>query len=87
MSISTSNTTTATKEEMLGRVRNFIERQKALLEKERVAEAEQNSLLRSDDPKNYKTLQTKGLALTGLTVIGITVGLGGKRFAHMDLRS
>lgn len=54
----------------------FIKRHRELLSKEREAEAERSSLLLSNC--GSKLLEQKGLALIGLGIVGMNVGLGGK---------
>lgn len=54
----------------------FIARQRILLAKEREAEIDRTSLLLSNC--GPKLLEQKGLALGGLSVSSINVGLGGK---------
>lgn len=60
----------------------FINRHRELLSKEREAEVERSSLLLSNC--GPKLLEQKGLALIGLGVVGINVGLGGKMLAVND---
>lgn len=60
----------------------FINRHRELLSKEREAEVERSSLLLSNC--GPKLLEQKGLALIGLGVVGINVGLGGKMSAVND---
>ena len=55
----------------------FIGRHEHLLQLERVAEEEQTRLLNSKC--SPKLLEQRGLALLGLGVGGISVGLGGKK--------
>lgn len=57
----------------------FINRHRELLAKERDAEIERSSLLLSNC--GSKLLEQKGLALAGLGIVGINVGLGGKTSA------
>ncbi len=59
------------------RLKAFFDTQKALLESERKADIERTSLLVS--ACSSKFLESKGLALTGLGVVGVSIGLGGKR--------
>jgi DNA polymerase alpha-associated DNA helicase A len=54
----------------------FIDRQKILLLRERDAEIERSSLLLSNC--GPKLLEQKGLALLGLGVQEVNIGLGGK---------
>lgn len=55
----------------------FIARQRKLLDEERNADVERSSwILSSCGPK---LLETKGLALLGLGVASVSIGLGGKR--------
>jgi len=58
-------------------IKSFIERQFTLLEREREAEIERTSLLISNC--SQKLLEQKGLALGGLGVASVSIGLGGKR--------
>ena len=58
------------------RLKAFITRQKQLLQSERDAEIERSSLLLSNC--GPKLLEQKGLALNGLGVASINIGLGGK---------
>lgn len=60
---------------------SFINRHRDLLAKERNAEIERSSLLLSNC--SPKLLEQKGLALIGLGIVGVKIGLGGKTF---DLR-
>ena len=55
----------------------FITRQLHLLSQEREAEIERTSLLNSKC--SHKLLEQRGLALGGLGVASVAVGLGGKR--------
>jgi hypothetical protein len=55
----------------------FIARQRQLLTREREAEIERTSLLLSNC--SHKLLEQKGLALGGLGVVSVEIGLGGKR--------
>jgi DNA polymerase alpha-associated DNA helicase A len=55
----------------------FFDRQCSLLAKERQAEIDQSSLLLSNC--SPKLLEKKGLALLGLSVVNVAIGLGGKR--------
>ncbi len=55
----------------------FITRHQCLLQLERFAEEEQTRLLNSNC--SPKLLEQRGLALGGLGVAGISVGLGGKK--------
>ena len=57
----------------------FIDRQRVLLSKERDAEIERSTLLLSNC--GPKLLEQKGLALGGLGVAGVSIGLGGKTYA------
>lgn len=59
-------------------LRDFIARQRVLLSREREAEVERSSLLLSNC--GPKLLEQKGLALGGLGVASINVGLGGKTY-------
>ena len=60
------------------RISAFLDRQRTLLQAERQAEVEQSSLLLSSCPP--KLLEKKGLALLGLGVVSVGLGLGGKRY-------
>ena len=55
----------------------FITRQRDLLNRERAADIERSSLLLSNC--SHKLLEQKGLALGGLSVVCVEIGLGGKR--------
>ena len=55
----------------------FLSRQKELLSQERAAEVEQTSLLLSKC--SHQLLEAKGLALGGLSVTKVSIGLGGQR--------
>lgn len=57
----------------------FFARQRHLLAKERDADIERSSLLLSNC--GPKLLEQKGLALGGLGIVGINIGLGGKTYA------
>lgn len=56
----------------------FLFRHRQLLELERKAEEEQTRLLNSKCSPSL--LEQRGLALNGLGVSGISIGLGGKRY-------
>ena len=56
----------------------FISRQRDLLNRERDAEIEQSALLLTNC--GPKLLEQKGLAILGLGVVSINIGLGGKRY-------
>lgn len=56
----------------------FINRQRDLLNRERDAEIEQSALLLTNC--GPKLLEQKGLAILGLGVASINIGLGGKRW-------
>ncbi|KAG8817863.1 hypothetical protein FRC19_011039 [Serendipita sp. 401] len=60
----------------------FLERQKQLLAEERQAEIDQTSLLLSNC--SPKLLEKKGLALLGLGVVNVNIGLGGKSFVELE---
>lgn len=60
----------------------FIDRQRVLLTKERLAEVERSSLLLSNC--GPKLLEQKGLSLGGLGVANINIGLGGKTYGHFS---
>ena len=55
----------------------FIKRQRDLLVRERDAETEQSALLLTNC--GPKLLEQKGLAILGLGIASINIGLGGKR--------
>lgn len=57
-------------------LRAFIDRQRVLLAKERDAEIERSSLLLSNC--GPKLLEQKGLAVLGVGIAGMNIGLGGK---------
>ena len=61
----------------------FFDRQRQLLAQERQAEIDQTSLLLSNC--SAKLLEKKGLALFGLGVVNVNIGLGGKRCAIRTL--
>ncbi|KAH7925357.1 P-loop containing nucleoside triphosphate hydrolase protein [Leucogyrophana mollusca] len=60
----------------------FIDRHRVLLAQERDAEIERSSLLLSNC--GPKLLEQKGLALGGLGVVGINIGLGGKTLIELE---
>ncbi|KAF5352066.1 hypothetical protein D9758_009403 [Tetrapyrgos nigripes] len=60
----------------------FISRQRALLKRERDADIERSSLLLSNC--GPKLLEQKGLALLGLGIVGINIGLGGKTLIELE---
>ncbi|KAF8579998.1 P-loop containing nucleoside triphosphate hydrolase protein [Ramaria rubella] len=60
----------------------FIARQLLLLERERDAEIERTSLLISNC--SHKLLEQKGLALCGLGVVSVAIGLGGKSLVELE---
>ncbi|EKM78395.1 hypothetical protein AGABI1DRAFT_101114 [Agaricus bisporus var. burnettii JB137-S8] len=60
----------------------FIDCQRVLLTKERLAEIERSSLLLSNC--GPKLLEQKGLSLGGLGVANINIGLGGKTLVELD---
>ena len=62
----------------------FIDRHEYLLQLERNAEEEQTRLLNSNC--SPKLLEQRGLALNGLGVSAITVGLGGKKSVEKATR-
>ncbi|KAG2007100.1 DNA helicase [Coprinopsis cinerea AmutBmut pab1-1] len=64
------------------RLKAFITRQKQLLQSERDAEIERSSLLLSNC--GPKLLEQKGLALNGLGVASINIGLGGKTLVELE---
>jgi DNA polymerase alpha-associated DNA helicase A len=55
----------------------FINRQRGLITRERDAEIEQSALLLTNC--GPKLLEQKGLAILGLGIASINIGLGGKR--------
>lgn len=59
-------------------LREFLARQRVLLSREREAEVERSSLLLSNC--GPRLLEQKGLALGGLGVASINIGLGGKTY-------
>lgn len=61
----------------------FINRHHKLLTKEREAEIDRSSLLLSNC--GPKLLEQKGLALIGLGVVGVNIGLGGKTLVADEL--
>lgn len=63
-------------------VRAFIERLIALSEAEQATEAAESSLLFSRC--GYSLLELKGLALGGLHLAGLSLGLGGKRLLELE---
>ncbi|KAJ3509315.1 hypothetical protein NMY22_g16336 [Coprinellus aureogranulatus] len=63
-------------------LRAFIKRQRELLARERDAEIERTSLLLSNC--GPKLLEQKGLALNGVGVAGINIGLGGKTLVELE---
>ncbi|CAE6428981.1 unnamed protein product [Rhizoctonia solani] len=63
-------------------VEQFLSRMRALCLKERMAEVEQSSLLLS--ACSPKLLEQKGLALLGLGVSNVQIGLGGKSLIELE---
>ncbi|KAK7683767.1 hypothetical protein QCA50_013143 [Cerrena zonata] len=63
-------------------LRGFIERHRSLLAKEREAEIARTSLLLSNC--GPKLLEQKGLALGGLSISNVTIGLGGKTLVELE---
>ncbi|KAH9916918.1 AAA domain-containing protein [Fomitopsis serialis] len=63
-------------------LRDFITRQRVLLSSERDAEVERSALLLSNC--GPKLLEQKGLALGGLGVASINIGLGGKTLVELE---
>jgi hypothetical protein len=61
----------------------FIARQRLLLSREREEEITRSSLLLSNC--GTKLLEQKGLALTGLSVVDVKIGLGGKMCVQFEL--
>ncbi|KAF7293044.1 AAA domain-containing protein [Mycena indigotica] len=64
------------------RLTAFFARQRALLVKERGAEIERSSLLLTNC--SAKLLEQKGLALLGLGIVNINIGLGGKTLVELE---
>lgn len=62
-------------------IQTFIDRHRILLGKEREAEVKRSSLLLSNC--GPKLLEQKGLALGGLGIASINIGLGGKTYAFL----
>nr|GAT50155.1 predicted protein [Mycena chlorophos] len=60
----------------------FFTRQRELLTKERAAEVERSSLLLTNC--GPKLLEQKGLALLGLGVVNVNIGLGGKTLVELE---
>ncbi|KAI0780930.1 P-loop containing nucleoside triphosphate hydrolase protein [Trametes elegans] len=60
----------------------FVARHRELLKKEREAEIERTSLLLSNCPP--KLLEQKGLALCGLGIASVGIGLGGKTLVELE---
>lgn len=60
----------------------FFDRQRQLLAQERQAEIDQTSLLLSNC--SAKLLEKKGLALLGLGVVNVNIGLGGKSLVELE---
>ncbi|KIK68283.1 hypothetical protein GYMLUDRAFT_154386 [Collybiopsis luxurians FD-317 M1] len=67
---------------MASQVSAFIDRQKVLLARERDAEIERTSLLLSNC--SPKLLEQKGLALLGLGIQEVKIGLGGKTLVELE---
>jgi DNA polymerase alpha-associated DNA helicase A len=67
-----------------GPVDAFIARQQTLLEAELKAELDETHLLLSNC--SPKLLEQRGLALGGLGVASVSVGLGGKRFGSLAFK-
>ncbi|KAJ3536793.1 hypothetical protein NM688_g6788 [Phlebia brevispora] len=63
-------------------IRAFIDKHRVLLAKEREADIERTSLLLTKCPPSL--LEQKGLALGGLGVSNVTVGLGGKTLVELE---
>ncbi|KAI0729482.1 P-loop containing nucleoside triphosphate hydrolase protein [Fomitopsis betulina] len=63
-------------------LREFLARQRVLLSREREAEVERSSLLLSNC--GPRLLEQKGLALGGLGVASINIGLGGKTLVELE---
>ncbi|PCH37521.1 hypothetical protein WOLCODRAFT_92409 [Wolfiporia cocos MD-104 SS10] len=63
-------------------LRAFIARHRVLLDREREAEVERSSLLLSNC--GPKLLEQKGLALGGLGIASVNIGLGGKTIVELE---
>ncbi|KII91711.1 hypothetical protein PLICRDRAFT_173519 [Plicaturopsis crispa FD-325 SS-3] len=63
-------------------IKSFIARHRTLLTRERHAEIDRTSLLLSNC--GPKLLEQKGLALGGLSVVGVRIGLGGKTLVELE---
>ncbi|KAL0946071.1 hypothetical protein HGRIS_012344 [Hohenbuehelia grisea] len=63
-------------------IQAFVSKHLQLLSKERDAEVERSSLLLSNC--GPKLLEQKGLALNGLGVVGVNIGLGGKTLVELE---
>ncbi len=61
-------------------LRAFIDKHRSLLVKEREVEIERTSLLLSSCSPSL--LEQKGLALGGLGIVNVNIGLGGKTYAY-----
>ncbi|KAJ7639809.1 P-loop containing nucleoside triphosphate hydrolase protein [Mycena polygramma] len=64
------------------RLSDFCARQRLLLAQERAAEVDRSSLILSNC--GPKLLEQKGLALGGLGVVGVNIGLGGKTLVELE---
>ncbi|KAJ6588277.1 AAA domain-containing protein [Mycena capillaripes] len=64
------------------RLSSFFARQRLLLAEERAAEVDRSSLLLSNC--GPKLLEQKGLALGGLGVVNVNIGLGGKTLVELE---
>ncbi|KAJ7672544.1 P-loop containing nucleoside triphosphate hydrolase protein [Mycena polygramma] len=64
------------------RLSDFFARQRLLLAQERDAEVDRSSLILSNC--GPKLLEQKGLALGGLGVVGVNIGLGGKTLVELE---
>lgn len=62
----------------------FVDKYKTLLLEERNEEIERSSLLLSNC--GPKLLELKGLALGGLGVVEMNIGLGGKTYGRINLQ-
>lgn len=63
-------------------IHEFVNTYRTLLIKERNEEIERTSLLLSNC--GPKLLELKGLALAGLSVVEMNIGLGGKTYGHIN---
>ncbi|KAF7329748.1 AAA domain-containing protein [Mycena kentingensis (nom. inval.)] len=68
--------------ESSSRLSGFFTRQRTLLAAERAAEVDRSSLLLTNC--SPKLLEQKGLALLGLAVVNVNIGLGGKTLVELE---